>query len=184
MNNTYFDKVCEKILYSKEEIEQKVKELGDRITKDYEGEKIFFISVLNGAFMFTSDLLKHINCDCEIDFMQVSTYGNSTNTSGDFKVKKDLTVDIRDKHVIVIEDILDTGYTMEKLLDYLKIKKPKSLKCCAFIDKPQRRINDVKADYVGFEMDNDYFIVGYGLDYAQLYRNLPYIGVLKEHIYS
>ena len=184
MSNSYFDEVCEKIFYSKEDIESKVIEIGDKITADYKGEKIFFISVLNGAFMFTSDLLKHINTDCEIDFMQVSTYGNSTDTSGDFKVKKDLSVDIKDKNVIIVEDILDTGYTMEKLMDYLKIKKPKSLKCCAFIDKPHRRMNDIKADYYGFKMEKDYFIVGYGLDYEQLYRNLPYIGVLKEHIYS
>ena len=176
--------ICEKILFSEEEIQESVKRLGMQITKDYENSEIIFISVLNGSFMFSSDLLKYVDVDCSIDFIQVSTYGNSISSSGNFILKKDLSFDIENKHVIVLEDIVDSGYTISRLKEYLANKKPASLKVATFIDKPARRQVDISADYVGFVLNEDYFIVGYGLDYAQKYRNLPYVGVLKEHIYS
>lgn len=176
--------VCEKILISADDIVKKVSEIGKQISNDYNGKEIILISILNGSFMFTSDLAKNIDLDCMIDFMQISTYGNSTSSDGQFKIKKDLSQDICGKHVIVVEDIIDSGNTISKLIEYLHKKNPASLKVATLIDKPARRIVNVEADYAGFKMDEDYFIVGYGLDYAQKYRNLPYIGVLKEHIYS
>ncbi len=176
--------ICERILISEEEINEKVKQLGIQISKDYEDKEVIFVSVLNGSFMFSSDLLKYIDSDCSIDFIQVSTYGNSTTSSGNFVLKKDLSFDLENKHVIILEDIIDSGYTIERLKEYLNTKKPASLKIATFIDKPARRKVDVKADYVGFVLNEDYFIVGYGLDFSQKYRNLPYVGVLKEHIYS
>ena len=176
-------KICEKIVVSESDIDKIVKRIGEQINSDYAGEEIVFVSILNGSFMFTADLLKQIKLDCHIDFMQVSTYGNSTSTTGNFVVKKDLSFDVTDKNVIIIEDILDTGYTMKNLIEYFKIKHVKSLKIATLIDKPQRRTEDVHADYVGYTMTEDLFIVGYGLDYAQKYRNLPYIGVLGEHLH-
>lgn len=176
--------VCEKVLINEDEITKRIEELGEQITNDYDGREIIFISILNGAFMFAGDLMKKIQLDCYIDFMQVSTYGNETTCSGTFVVKKDLTIDIEGKDVVIIEDILDTGYTLSNLKGYLAKKKPASVKIATFIDKPAHRKNNIVADYVGFTMLEDYFIVGYGLDYAQKYRNLPYVGVLKEHIYS
>ena len=143
-----------------------------------------FVSILNGSFMFTSDLLKKINVKCSVDFMQISTYGNDTSSSGEFVIKKDLSFDVENKHVIIVEDIIDSGYTLSKLVGYIKEKKPASLKIATFIDKPARRQQDICADYIGFVLNDDYFIVGYGLDYAQNHRNLPYVGVLSEHIYS
>lgn len=175
--------VCEKILYSQDDISREVQRMGKQITKDYDGKEIVFVSVLSGAFMFVSDLVRNVHLDSYIDFMQVSTYGNSTNTSGDFKIKKDLSNDITGKDVIVVEDILDTGFTLYNLIQYIKSKNPASVKIATFIDKPSRRKQDIEADYVGFTMESDYFIVGYGLDYAQKYRNLPYVGVLSEHLH-
>jgi len=178
MNN-----ICKEILVTREEIDAIVKNIGRQINADYKGEEVVFISILNGSFMFASDLMKEIELDCNIDFMQVSTYGNSTDTSGNFVVKKDVSIDVTDKHVIIIEDILDTGYTMKNLIEYFKIKHVKSLKIATMIDKPKRRTENVTADYVGYTMTDDSFIVGYGLDYAQKYRNLPYIGVLSDHLH-
>lgn len=175
--------VCEKVLYSQEEIMKEVKRLGSEITKDYEGKEVVFVSVLTGAFMFVSDLVRSVSLTSFIDFMQVSTYENSTVTSGNFIFKKDLTSNIEGKDVIIVEDILDTGFTLYNLVEYIKSKKPASVKIAAFIDKPARRKQDINADYVGFTMKDDYFIVGYGLDYAQKYRNLPYVGVLSEHLH-
>lgn len=175
--------VCEKILYSQDDISREVQRMGKEITKDYDGREVVFVSVLSGAFMFVSDLVRNVQLDTYIDFMQVSTYGNSTNTSGNFKIKKDLSNDITGKDVVVVEDILDTGFTLYNLIQYIKSKNPASVKIAAFIDKPARRKQKINADYVGFTMDNDYFIVGYGLDYAQKYRNLPYVGVLSEHLH-
>ena len=176
--------VCEKVLFSKDQIEKEVKRLGDEITKDYEGKEVVFVSVLTGAFMFVADLVRNVPLTSYIDFMQVSTYENSTETSGNFMIKKDLTSNIEGKDVIVVEDILDTGFTLSNLIEYIKSKNPASVKIAAFIDKPARRKQDICADYVGFTMKDDYFIVGYGLDYAQKYRNLPYVGVLSEHLYK
>ncbi len=176
--------VCEKILLSEEKINLRISELGKEISKDYEGGEVTFISVLNGSFMFTADLLKKITIDSCVDFIQVSTYGNNTSSSGEFVLKKDLSLDIEGKDVIIVEDIIDSGYTIARLLEYIKQKNPASVKIATFIDKPARRKQNVEAQYVGFIIEEDYFIVGYGLDYAQKYRDLPYVGVLKEHIYS
>ena len=176
--------VCEKVLYSEEVITQRCAEIGKQISEDYAGGEVTLISILNGSFMFSSDLIKNITIECRIDFMQVSTYGASSESSGNFVVKKDLSLDIEGKDVIVVEDIVDTGFTLYNLLGYLKERNPKSISLCTLIDKPHRRTKDVKTDYVGFTMDKNEFIVGYGLDYAQKYRNFPYIGVLKEEIYS
>ena len=176
--------VCEKILFSNEEITKEVKRLGREIANDYEGKEVIFVSVLTGAFMFVSDLVRNVPLTSYIDFMQVSTYENSTETSGNFVIKKDLTSNIEGKDVIIVEDILDTGFTLCNLVEYIKSKNPASVKIAAFIDKPARRKENISADYVGFTMEDDYFIVGYGLDYAQKYRNLPYVGVLSEHLYK
>ena len=176
--------VCEKILFSNEEITKEVKRLGREIANDYEGKEVIFVSVLTGAFMFVSDLVRNVPLTSYIDFMQVSTYENSTETSGNFVIKKDLTSNIEVKDVIIVEDILDTGFTLCNLVEYIKSKNPASVKIAAFIDKPARRKENISADYVGFTMEDDYFIVGYGLDYAQKYRNLPYVGVLSEHLYK
>lgn len=174
----------EKVLVSEEDIEKALTKIADKINADFKDEEVVFVTILNGAFMFASDLMKKINLNCYIDFMQCSTYGNKAVSSGNFVVKKDITIDVNDKNVIVIEDILDSGYTMKNLLNYLKLKNPKSIKIATFIDKPARRAENVSADYVGVVMDDDSFIVGYGLDYAQKYRNLPYIGILKKEVYS
>ncbi len=176
------NKICEKILYSEEQISSAVKAMGKQITRDYEGKELVFVSVLSGAFMIVADLIREVNLDAYIDFMQVSTYGDSTETSGDFKIKKDLTNNIEGKDIIIVEDILDTGFTLSKLVDYIKSKNPASVKIAAFIDKPARRKHDIDADYVGFTMEDDSFIVGYGLDYGQKYRNLPYVGILRKEL--
>lgn len=178
-----YDNICEKVLFTKEEIDVEVKRLGAEISKDYQGEEIVFVSVLSGAFIFVSDLVRNVTLDSYIDFMQVSTYGDTTETSGQFVIKKDITNNIEGKNVVIVEDILDTGFTLSNLVDYLKSKNPKSLKIATFIDKPARRKQNIFPDYVGFTMKDDYFIVGYGLDYAQKYRNLPYVGVLSEHLH-
>lgn len=174
---------CEKILFSQEQIACQVKKMGEEITNDYNGKPVIFVSVLTGAFMFVADLVRSVDLESYIDFMQVSTYGNDTTTSSAFNIKKDLSNNIEGKDVIIVEDILDTGFTLYNLVQYIKSKNPSSVKIAAFIDKPARRKQDITADYVGFTMDDDYFIVGYGLDYAQKYRNLPYVGVLSEHLH-
>ena len=181
MSNT---DVCEKILYSEETITNRCKELGMQISSDYENKEVTLIAILNGSFMFISDLIKTITIDCRVDFLQVSTYGASTQSSGKFTVKKPLSLDIEGKDVIIVEDIIDTGFTLVNLLNYIKRFNPKSVKTCTLIDKPHRRTQEINADYAGFTMSKDEFIVGYGLDYAQKYRNFPYIGILKEEMYN
>ncbi len=178
------NKDCERIVISEQQIAEATERIGKQITKDYEGKEIAFISILNGAYPFTADVMRKVEVDCTIDFMQVSTYGDSTSSSGTLKIKRDISGDITGKHVIILEDILDTGYTLHNLTNYLNSKKPASLKICAFIDKPARRTEEVYADYYGFRFDEDLFLVGYGLDYAQKYRNLPYVAVLKPEVYA
>lgn len=167
------------IMLTEEAIQKRVKELGAQITKDYEGEEIFVICILRGACFFTTDLLKRIENNVIIDFMAVTSYGSETKTSGVVKIIKDLDTPIDEKHVLIIEDIVDTGLTLHYLMDNLKTRNPKSLKICTLLDKPERRKIDIEADYTGFVVDNR-FIVGYGLDYQQKYRNLPYITCLEE----
>lgn len=170
------------ILISTEELQKRIAELGEMITRDYAGKEILMVGVLRGAVIFMSDLCRAIKLPVGIDFMAVSSYGLSTTSSGIVKVIKDLDEDIKDKHVLVVEDIIDSGLTLQYLLENLRSRKPASLKVCALLNKPERRRVDVHFDYIGFEVE-DAFLVGYGLDYAEKYRNLPCIGVLKPEIY-
>ena len=166
------------ILIEEEKVDQRIRELGEQISKDYAGKQVHLVSILRGSVFFTCELAKRITVPVSLDFMSVSSYGMDTESSGVVKVIKDLDDSIRDKDVIVVEDIVDTGRTLNYLLGSLKAKGPASLKLCAMLDKPDRRVVDVDIDYRGFEIP-DKFIVGYGLDYAQKYRNLPYIGIIE-----
>ena len=167
------------VLISEKEVEERIKQLADQTTKDYAGREVHLICVLKGSIFFTCELAKRIPLPVTFDFMSVSSYGNQTESSGRVKIVKDLDEPIDGKEVIVIEDIIDSGRTLSYLMDLLNARKPASLKLCTLLDKPDRRVTDVKVDYVGFEIP-DKFVVGYGLDYAQKYRNLPYIGVIEE----
>ncbi|HOA42630.1 MAG TPA: hypoxanthine phosphoribosyltransferase [Bacillota bacterium] len=167
------------VMIGKEELKERVAELGKEISRDYKGESILAICVLKGAVIFMSDLIRELNVETKIDFMAVSSYGASTESTGVVRILKDLDSDIEGENVIIIEDIIDSGLTLKYLKDYLMARNPKSLKICTLLDKPERRVADVKPDYVGFSIENK-FIVGYGLDYNQMYRNLPYISYLEE----
>ncbi|HAU87898.1 MAG TPA: hypoxanthine phosphoribosyltransferase [Lachnospiraceae bacterium] len=167
------------VLISEKDVEERIKQLADQITKDYAGKEVHLICVLKGSIFFTCELAKRIPLPVTLDFMSVSSYGNQTESSGRVKIVKDLDEPIDGKNVIVIEDIIDSGRTLSYLMDLLNARKPESLKLCTLLDKPDRRVTDVKVDYVGFEIP-DKFVVGYGLDYAQKYRNLPYVGVVEE----
>ncbi len=166
-------------MIGKEELQQRVIELGAEISHDYKGETIFAICVLKGAVLFMSDLIREFNVDTKIDFMAVSSYGASTSSTGVVRILKDLDSNIEGENLLIVEDIIDSGLTLKYLKDYLLARNPKSLKICTLLDKPERRAADIKADYIGFEVENK-FIVGYGLDYNQMYRNLPYISYLEE----
>ena len=176
-------KDVEQILYTEEELRQRVKELGCQITADYAGREPLLISVLRGAYIFMADLTRSINLDVRVDFMSVSSYGAGTVSSGQVEIKKDLSASIEGKDLIIVEDILDSGNTLYYLMDVLRARKPASIRICTLMDKPERRTKPIKADYVGFTIP-DAFIVGYGLDYDEKYRNLPYVGVLKSCVYS
>ena len=171
------------VIKSEEEIAARVAELADALNKQYKDKDPVFIGVLKGSFIFMADLMRKIDLYCDVDFMAVSSYGSGSVTSGQIKIKKDLTLDIKGRHVVVVEDILDSGLTLDYLKKYLMTKEPASLSVCALLDKKARRQVDVGADLIGFNIP-DAFAVGYGLDYAQKYRNLPYIGVLKPSVYS
>lgn len=178
------DKDIESVYFSEEQIQERVRELGRQITQDYMGKDLVVISILRGSFVFAADLIREIDLPCELEFMRLSSYGNSTDSSGSVKIVSDLDGDISGRHVLIIEDILDTGNTLCYLRDHvLAARNPASFRICAMFDKTERRVVDIKADYRGFETPNA-FIVGYGLDYAQKYRNLPYVGVLKSEIYQ
>ena len=176
-------KDVEQILYTEEELRKRVKELGCQITADYAGREPLLISVLRGSYIFMADLTRSINLDVTVDFMSVSSYGAGTVSSGQVEIKKDLSSSIEGKDLIIVEDILDSGNTLYYLLDVLRARKPASIRLCTLMDKPERRAKPIKADYVGFTIP-DAFIVGYGLDYAEKYRNLSYVGVLKPSVYS
>lgn len=169
-----------KVLISEEELKKRIKELGETITKDYEGKEIHLICVLKGAVMFMVDLSKEIHIPLTMDFMAVSSYGNETSSSGVVKIVKDLDENIEGKDVLIVEDIIDSGRTLSYLVQILKDRSPSSIKICTLLDKPERRMAKVDVDYVGFSVP-DYFVLGYGLDYMQKYRNLPYIA-MKEDI--
>lgn len=163
---------------SEAEVVKKINEMGEQISKDYEGKTVHLICVLRGGSFFMCELAKRITVPVTLDFMSVSSYGGGTSSSGIIKIVKDLDDTLEGKDVIVIEDIIDSGRTLSHLLELLKKRNPNSLKLCTLLDKPDRRVVDVKVDYTGFSIPDE-FVVGYGLDYDQLYRNLPYIGVVK-----
>lgn len=172
----------ERVLISEEVLHQKVAEVGKQITKDFEGKEPVFVGVLKGCYIFMADLLREIKINCSVDFMAVSSY-SGTNSTGAVKINKDLNSDICGKDVIIVEDILDSGVTLNYLKNYLLGRKPASISIVTLMDKPARRKADVYADYSCFEIPDE-FVVGYGLDYNEKYRNIPYIGVLKREIYS
>ena len=168
-----------KILYTQEQIYERVEELAREIERDYEGEELILLCTLKGAVLFMADMMKAINLETMIDFIAASSYGSGTSTSGFVKVTKDVTMDLYNKNVLIIEDIVDSGTTLKFLKEYLQDRNPKSVKIATLLDKPARRTADVTPDYVGFTVD-DLFIIGYGLDYDQKYRNLPYISYLEN----
>ena len=173
----------ESVLFSEQELQDCVKRIASEITRDYAGQEPVFVGVLKGSFIFIADLMRHVDLHCSVDFMAVSSYGSGSVTTGAVKINKDLTANIEGKPVIMVEDILDSGLTLSYLTKYLMQRKPASIKIATLLDKPARRRAEVKPDYVGFEVP-DAFVVGYGLDYAEKYRNLPYIGILKPEIYE
>ena len=168
-----------RVLISEEEVSKKIKVLAEEISKDYEGKQVHLICVLKGGVFFTCDLTKAITVPVTFDFMSVSSYGDATESSGRIKIVKDLDDSIENKDVLIVEDIIDSGRTLSHLMELLKNRKPKSIKLCTLLDKPSRRVTEVKVDYCGFEIPDE-FVVGCGLDYAQRYRNLPYIGVVEN----
>ncbi|MGM9967914.1 MULTISPECIES: hypoxanthine phosphoribosyltransferase [unclassified Rummeliibacillus] len=176
-------KDIEKVLISEEELQNKIQELGESLTTEYQDKFPLLIGVLKGAMPFMADLMKRIDSYVEIDFMDVTSYGNATVSSGEVKILKDLNTSVEGRDIVIIEDIIDSGLTLSYLVDLFKYRKAKSIKIVTLLDKPSGRKVDLKADYVGFEVP-DAFVVGYGLDYAEKYRNLPYIGVLKPSVYS
>lgn len=165
------------VLIEESEVQKRIREIAEEISKDYEGKEVLLVCILKGSVMFTCELAKRIKCPVLFDFMSVSSYGNGTESSGRVKIIKDLDDNIEGKDVIVIEDIIDSGRTLKFLMEVLEVRNPRSLKLCTLLDKPDRRVVDVKVDYTGFKIPDE-FVVGYGLDYAQKYRNLPYIGKL------
>lgn len=173
----------ESVLLTEREIKSRVEELGRRIADDYRDKDPIFVGVLKGCFVFMADLMRSADLYCTMDFMAVSSYGDGTTTTGAVKITKDLSRDIEGRHVIIVEDILDSGVTLSYLVHYLSVRRPASIRLVTLLDKPSRRKADIHADYVGFEVP-DAFVVGYGLDYAEQYRNLPYIGILKPEIYT
>lgn len=171
-----------KILVAEEEIRQKVKELGEVITRDYRGKDLLVVGILKGSVIFMGDLIREIKVPCQIDFMEVSSYGKSTESSGAVRILEDLKSNIEGRHILIVEDIIDTGLTLSYLLDILEARKPGSIKICTFLNKPSRRKVKLEADYNGYDIPDE-FVVGYGLDFGELYRNLPYVGVLKPEAY-
>ncbi len=173
----------EEVLLTSEVIQAKVAELGQRIAADYRGRNLLLLGTLKGAVPFIGDLARAIDLPLEIDYMAVSSYGNTTESSGVVRILKDLEGPVQHKNVLIVEDIVDSGQTLHYLMDVLRQRKPLSLRVCALLDKGRERVKSVKLDYTGFAIP-DRFVVGYGLDYAQLYRNLPYIGILKPSVYE
>lgn len=176
------EKDVKEILISEDEIKEICKRLGEQISKDYAGKKLLLVSVLKGAIVFMADLMRNITCDCDIDFMAVSSY-SGTKTTGVVKFKKDLDIDPDGRDILIVEDILDSGITLSYLKQVLLQRNAASIKICTFLDKPANRKTDMKAEYVG-KVVPDEFIIGYGLDYNEKYRNLPYVGILSPEVYS
>ena len=177
------NKDIEKILVTEEDLAGIAKRLGEQITKDYAGKKLLIVGVLKGSIYFLTDLSRHIDLPCTIDFVQASSYGAGTVSSGEIKITKDISGNLSGFDVLLVEDILDTGRTLKHIHDMLSKRNPESIAVVTLLDKPARREVDIYADYVGVDVPNA-FVVGYGLDYNQFYRNLPYIGILKESVYN
>lgn len=177
------NKDIEKILVTEEELAQVTKKLGEQITRDYTGKKLLIVGVLKGSIYFLTDLSRHIDLPCHIDFVQASSYSSGTVSSGEIEIIKDISEDLSGFDVLLVEDILDTGRTLKHIHDMLSKRNPESIAVVTLLDKPSRREVDIYADYIGIDVPNA-FVVGYGLDYDQYYRNLPYIGILKEEIYK
>ena len=177
------DKDICKVMFNEVELQGVCKRLGEQITKDYEGKDVLIVGILNGAIVFVTDLMRQIDRQINIDFMSVSSYGSGTTSSGNIHVAKDLNSDIAGRNVLIVEDILDSGNTLMFLKNYLMAKGAASITIVTLLDKPSRREKAITADYIGFVVPDE-FVVGYGLDYAQQYRNMPYIGVLKPEVYS
>lgn len=173
----------EKVLFTEEEIAEKVKEMGKKISEDYNGKDLILVGVLKGSVPFMAELMKRIEIPCNMDFMAVSSYGSSTETSGVVRIIKDLDFEIENKHVLIVEDIVDSGITLRYLKKYLVAKNPSSVEIACLLNKHDRRQAEISVKYLGFDVPN-YFLVGYGLDYAERYRNLPFIGILKENVYK
>lgn len=173
----------EEVLFSEEVLIKRIKELGKNISEDYEGKDLLVVGILKGSVIFAAELIKNISIPCEIDFMAVSSYGNSTETSGVVRILKDLDQHIEGKEILIVEDIVDTGVTLTYLLEYLKARKARSVEIVSLLNKPARRKAELDVKYIGFEVP-DGFIVGYGIDYAEKYRNLPFIGILKKEVYE
>ncbi|MGM9640684.1 MAG: hypoxanthine phosphoribosyltransferase [Faecousia sp.] len=171
----------ERVLLTEEQIHSRIQELGQELAGEYEGKHPIFVGILKGVVLFFSDMVRAIPIDCQFDFMCVSSY-KGTQSTGTINVKMDLSADIAGRHVVILEDIIDSGLTLKHTVEYLKTKGPASVKICTLLDKPERRMADIQADYVGFTIPNE-FVVGYGLDYDEAYRNLPYVGVLKPEAY-
>ena len=173
----------QEILFSEEQLRQRVQELGAQITKDYAGKAPVLASVLRGSYIFMADLTRAIQLPIHVDFMAVSSYGSGTKSSGQVQITKDLSDDIEGRDLIIVEDMLDSGNTLYYLMQILQARAPASIRLCTLLDKPERRTKPITADYCGFSIP-DAFVVGYGLDYAEKYRNLPYIGILKPEVYG
>jgi hypoxanthine phosphoribosyltransferase len=171
------------VLISAEQMNHRVRELGAQISRDYEGKDVVLVSVLVGACVFTADLLRCITTPCFLDFVAISSYGKETRSSGVVRILKDLDESVESRHVVIVEDIVDTGLTLNYLVDTIRNRNAASVKVCAMLDKPSRRLTKVEVDYVGFEVPDE-FVVGYGLDFAQRYRNLPYVGILRPEVYG
>ncbi|HWP96770.1 MAG TPA: hypoxanthine phosphoribosyltransferase [Syntrophomonadaceae bacterium] len=166
------------VLYDRDELKSKVAELGAKITEDYQGRELLVVGILKGAFIFMADLIREIQISLEVDFMDVSSYGISTSSSGEVRIIKDLEYSIQDKDVLIVEDIVDTGLTLKYIIEVLKTRNPRSIKICCLLDKPSRRKADIHPEYVGYSIP-DRFVVGYGLDYAEQYRNYPAVCIVK-----
>lgn len=173
----------ERILISEEELKTRIGELGQQLSKEYAGKDPLFLGVLKGCVVFFSDMIRAVEIPCNLDFMVVSSYGSGTSSSGSIRMLKDVSVNIKGRHVVILEDIIDTGLTLRYVYQHLLDMEPASLKICTLLDKPDRRKTVIDADYTGFTIPNE-FVVGYGLDYDEFYRNLPYIGILKPEVYS
>lgn len=176
-------KDCKEVLFNREQIHEMVCSIAARINEDYKGKNLILIGLLKGSVMFMSDLMKEINLDCKIDFICASSYGSGTASSGRVNIVKDVSQPLDDMDVLIIEDIIDSGNTLNFITKYFKAKNARSVKICTLLSKPDRRVVDIPVDYIGVEVPDE-FVVGYGLDYDEKYRNLPYIGILKPSVYS